>query len=266
MSRMFDKMKAGQPALGTISMSGAPEWVEILGNCGLDFVCADLMITALSWREAADLVRAAKVFDVTPWVRVQGYPWDGGRPSTRSVADVFRAVSIGAECVTVSVDTPEEVEAILHPRADPHRRPWLHHEEGAEGHADALIFPMIESAGAAAHIEEILSIPDLQAIFLALGDLPRALGHPGDVEHPEVRGFIERTVEAGGRHDVKVMANVGYYDTPAGIAAAAKWLWEAGIPVIWLPYPEYLIDRIYRATIDRIHGETVGRIDGLGTR
>jgi 2-keto-3-deoxy-L-rhamnonate aldolase RhmA len=261
MSRMFEKMEEGQPALGTISLSGAPEWVEILGNSGLDFVCADLMITALSWREAADLVRAAKVFDVTPWVRVQGYPWDGGKLSTRTVADVFRAVSIGAECVTVSVDTAEEVEAILHPRADPHRRPWLHHEPGEVGPEDALIFPMIESAGAARNIEEILSIPDLQAIFLALGDLPTALGHPGEVEHPEVRGFIERTVEAGRRNGVTVMSNVGYYDTPESIAGAAKWLWDAGIPVVWLPYPEYLADRLYRDTIGRVKDLT----DGAGS-
>ena len=36
--RLIDKMNAGEPALGVLSMSYSPEIVEILGYVGFDFL------------------------------------------------------------------------------------------------------------------------------------------------------------------------------------------------------------------------------------
>jgi 4-hydroxy-2-oxoheptanedioate aldolase len=256
MSRMFDRIAKGEVPVGTVTLANGPEYVEILGYTGMDFICIDMMLTSIDWKDAADLIRAANRYDVTPWIRLQGFPW-GSESDPRSTADVLRALSIGAECVTKSVDTPEEAEALLLPASDWHRRVYIYTgdaraDEEVELRArlarETLIFPLIESLGAARRIDEILAIKGLRAVFLGMGDLSRVMGHPGEPHHPEMRAFVKTTVERARQHGVIVIANTGRQDTPQSIADAVAELWDIGVRVIWIPYPTYILSRFYADT------------------
>ena len=257
MSRMFERIEEGRVALGTFMLTSGPEMVEVMGAADLDAVCVDHMVTAIDWGLTADMFRAARQYDMTPWIRLQGYPWHGGAVDTRTVADVLRAIAVGAEGITISVDTPEQVEAILQPRSDQHRRIWARGGEFHTSHeADVLIFPMIESLGAARAIDRILDIEGLQGVFLGMGDLSRELGHPRDNEHPEVLEFVGQVVEKTEERGQMVIANTPYVSQPAEIANSVDILWNLGVKAVWIPYPSYLVRTVYLDTSRIVRANT----------
>lgn len=59
LQRLLDKMNAGEPVIGTLTMSYSVEMVEILAYVGFDFLYVDQMFTTIGWKELADMVRAA---------------------------------------------------------------------------------------------------------------------------------------------------------------------------------------------------------------
>lgn len=59
LQRLLEKMNAGEPVIGTLTMSYSVEMVEILAYVGFDFLYVDQMFTTIGWKELADMVRAA---------------------------------------------------------------------------------------------------------------------------------------------------------------------------------------------------------------
>ena len=55
-----------------------------------------------------------------------------------------------------------------------------------------------ETAEAVQNIEAIARVPGLDAVFVGPYDLSASLGHPGEVDHPEVRAAIGRVSGAAG--------------------------------------------------------------------
>jgi 2-keto-3-deoxy-L-rhamnonate aldolase RhmA len=263
MSRFHDRLDAGQPAIGTIVVTTGPEWVDLLAHAGFDFVCIDQMVTAIDWSEAANMIRAAKQFNTSPWMRLQAYPWAGGGDrETLTIANVLRAISIGAEAVTVSVDTPEEATAILHPREELHRRIWIMggHDPAASADTtrdpvspDPILFPLIESLGAAERIEEFFDIDGLQTVFFGLGDLSRLLG-VSSIHAPEVLTIVKNGVRAAEKAGKYVSVTAGSVAQPTvdEIANSVNLFWDLGVKVIWVPHPTYLLNSLYRQVLDSL--------------
>lgn len=241
-----------EPALGTIVFAASPELVDLLASAGLDVVCIDMMISPTTWADATNMIRAARQFGARTWIRVQGYPWDGGAPSTRTVSDVMRALSIGADAVTISVDSRAEVEAILHPLADHHRRIWLFDGRPKRAEESGAVYPLIESEGALEHLESIFQVPDLDGVYLGLSDISRILGCPGDTDNASVRRVVSDAVDLGRRHGVRVMAGIGYHTDMDSICDSAEWMWRCGVAEIWLPYPTFVLSRFYREAVGAV--------------
>lgn len=261
-SRMFERIANDELAVGCLTLTEGSEWVEILGHSGMDAVCFDMMITSIDWKAAADMVRAANRYNVTPWVRLPSYPWGRTTPYVPT-AEVVRALSIGAECVTVSLDSPEEVEATIAPADDHHRRIYIQgkeYDDWLAGRADVaehtLIIPLLESLGAVNKMEEILSIKDLRAVWLGMGDLSTLLGHPGDSTHPEMREFIKHVVDLGKKHGTMVFVNTGRRDTEEPMVDQASWLWEIGVKFVLLTYPSYIAQRFYERSLAMLQDRT----------
>jgi 2-keto-3-deoxy-L-rhamnonate aldolase RhmA len=60
-----------------------------------------------------------------------------------------------------------------------------------------------ETAAAIENIEAIARVPDLDAVFVGPFDLSTSLGHPGELDHPVVRGAVARIAEVCGRAGVR---------------------------------------------------------------
>ena len=172
MSRMFERFANGQLATGTITLNHGLEIVEVLGYSGFDFICIDMMVTPLDWSEVAAMVLAAKRYNVTPWVRLSAYPWGDGEMDAGLPAQVMRAFGLGAECVLASVNTARQVEQLMHPMANAHRRFYI--RQGGknrtevqrkldEAEPELRVVPIIESSAAFEHIDEITAVPAASA-------------------------------------------------------------------------------------------------------
>ena len=266
MSRMDDRIARGELALGTLMTTHGTELVEIVGYSGLDFVCIDLMTTSLDWSDVAGMVLAAKRYEVTPWVRLPAYPWAGDQPNPALPAEALRALAIGAECVMASVNTAAGVEQLMRPMENAHRRFYIMQGRAdgtpEQGRLDALepahrIFPCIESRTAVDNIDAILDVPGLQQIYLGMGDLTKALGHPGEDRHPEVRAIVAEIAAKARARDIVVSANTLGYKGPESdladrIAAGVRVLEDAGVQVVLIPRPAMVVQVFYERTLELI--------------
>jgi len=264
MSRMFDRMDREEIAVGTIMLAPGREYVEVIGYAGLDFVCLDMMVTPLDWSEAASMVTSAALHGVTPWLRLSAYPWANEEFDASLSAQVLRGLSIGAECVLASVNTAREVEAMLHPLSNPHRRYYLARGAGRTddqerfdaAEAPQQVIPIIESEGALNNVDEILAVDGVRYVYLGMGDLTRALGHPGDDRHPEVRDAVASIVakarDRGIRVCANMLANVPGIDISEQIVASIQALRELGVSAAMTPRPTMVLQRFYEATLRQV--------------
>jgi 2-dehydro-3-deoxyglucarate aldolase len=80
----------------------------------------------------------------------------------------------------------------------------------------------VETEASVENLDDILAVPELGFVFVGPLDLSVALGHPGEVDHPEVQAVVEevrsKAVDAGvpvgglgfGMDDVNEKARNGY--------------------------------------------------------
>lgn len=268
---MLEKVEKGELAVGTLVLTHGTEWTELLGYIGFDFVCIDMMVTSLDWHDVAEMVLAAKRYDMTPWVRLSAYPWgsdlDGAMP-----AQVLRALSLGAEVVLASVNTARQVEQMLHPLSNAHRRFYL--QQGGGGRTEAqrrfdeaepsqVVLPLIESPEAVANLDEILKVPGLRMVGLGMGDLTRSLGHPEDVTHPVVGRFVRDIVRKAREHGIVVSANAlapkRGVDLSKATVDGVSSLWESGVQVVCAPRPPLVLQRFYETTFAALRERLPGK-------
>jgi 2-keto-3-deoxy-L-rhamnonate aldolase RhmA len=70
LQRLLDKLNAGEPVIGTLTMSYSVEMVEILAYVRFDFLYVDQMFTTIGSKERAAMVRAAQC------ARRSAYPYN----------------------------------------------------------------------------------------------------------------------------------------------------------------------------------------------
>lgn len=225
-----EQLDGGDVALGVLDNTYSPTLIEFYGDLGLDFVWLDFEHGGPSpWdAEAIErLLRAAELTGTELLVRL---------PVTEP-ALVRKVLDTGVRNVFLSrVETAEEVqEAVQAARfrydgqpghrglASPRARRWgLADDYVTTEDEEIVVGVTIENQEAVDDLEAILNISDLGFVFIGPFDLSVALGHPGDINHPEVQETIEtiRTtaLDAGvpvgglgfGMDDVTEKAQNGY--------------------------------------------------------
>jgi len=170
---------------------------ELLAAAGLDLLFADFEHSSLEVRDVEGIVRAADVSGVPVLVRL---------PASRLEA-AGRLLETGAAGLQVSdvrdVATVAAARgAALYPPLGarglaPGHRAAAYGAMTAAEHvaavgAETVLVGQIESAAGVAALPELLAMVDgPDAWFLGPTDLSCDLGHPGDLEHPEVRAALE---------------------------------------------------------------------------
>ena len=87
----------------------------------------------------------------------------------------------------------------------------------AEGNRETVVLAHVETRLGVQNIDDLLSNPHVDVVFLGMYDLSTSYGHPGDFRHPEVAAAVERVIQSGEAHG-KV---IGMYVPDA--ATAARW-------------------------------------------
>ena len=191
-----------QPVLGCIVNGAFPALVEMIGLAGFHFVFIDSEHSSLSVRECEELVRAAEVRHIMPFIRTPE-----NNPKT-----ILRYLDIGAMGIIVpEVNSKEEAEAAVQAvRYAPSGIRGLATTRCAdfgyckskseylkEANQETMLIALIESKKAVEHAEEILSVEGVDAVMIGTSDLSMSLGLLGQVDHPLVLAAYEKVLTLG---------------------------------------------------------------------
>ena len=245
-----------RPLIGSNLISGGPEWMELCGNAGFDFVCVDQMVSAMSWQETSEMLRGAAAGKTSGWVRLSAYPWGGDDQRAFLRRDVLKAIAIGAEAILASVDNAQDAAALVEmPEAHVRHRKYAVRGRDADGIVPAglpSIIPLIESDNALKNLTQFTAIAGLEAVFMGVGDLARLKGVTADVRDPKMASVLRDAVNVCAQKGVTVMCSTGRSDTLDEILTSIEMLWEIGVRVIWVANPAHIAFKIYRTIMDRV--------------
>lgn len=178
---------------------------EVMAHQGFDSLTIDMQHGVVDYQAAATMLAAISTTPVVPFARV---PWN----DPASVMKILDAGAYGVICPMIN--TRQQAEALVQackypPRGfrsfGPVRASIYAGADYAErANSDLVVMPMIETAQALENLDEILSVPGVDAIYVGPADLSLALGcRPRlDQTDPPVVKAQQQIVEACKRHGV----------------------------------------------------------------
>ena len=184
--------------LGTWLMSGAPSTAEAMGYCGFDFLVVDMEHVPIEIADLAQLLRAIGCTAAEPVVRLA---WN-------DQVLIKRAMDAGAQTLMLPfVQTAEEArEAASYMRYPPDgvRGVAAVHRASRFGRAtdylrrandQAYTIVQLETPEAIERLPEIAAVEGVNALFVGPGDLSAAMGHIGNIGHPDVQALIAKAAK-----------------------------------------------------------------------
>jgi 2-keto-3-deoxy-L-rhamnonate aldolase RhmA len=184
-----------------VKLTRGVEIVSIAKSAGFDAICVDLAHSTLDMATAQQLCIAALHAGFAPLVRV---PW-------LSPEHIGQALDAGAFGVVVpQVRSADDARAIVRAAKYPpfgDRSVSITYAQFGYRHVPAevaiarlneitMVVPMIETAEALAHIEEIAAVDGVDMALIGGTDLTTELGIPGQYGHPLARDAYDRIIAA----------------------------------------------------------------------
>lgn len=214
--------RGGRAPLGTFVKIPTVHVLELLRLAGFDFVVLDGEHAPLSLEDLDVQIALARAIELLPIVRVPDH----------SYADVQRVLDAGAAGILVPHVSDREtavrvLSQMLHPPLGTRGSGgamraggWGLDPEAAKGYANPdLVWRvlMIEEARALEHLEEILGVPYLSAVFVGPSDLSMSMGLPRSDER--VRAAIHSVLVAAKEHGVPAATLAANGEEAARLAA-----------------------------------------------
>lgn len=193
------KIKAGETAYGVFVPMGSPTIIEVIGHIGFDFAIFDGEHGPMGVESCEHMIRAADTVNITPIIRV----------AMNIQQNILRHLDIGALGVQIPlVNTKDDAESVVRSvKYPPEGKRGLASVRAAnygltgslgdyvgEANKELLIITHVETMQAVDNLKEILSVPDLDVVFIGPTDLSSAMGYTGQIKHPEVQKMIEYLV------------------------------------------------------------------------
>jgi 4-hydroxy-2-oxoheptanedioate aldolase len=189
------RLLAGETLFGTLIVSPSPRWPDAVRDCGLDFVFIDTEHIALDRAELSWMCQTYAAIGLPPLVRIPS-------PDPYAASMVLDGGAAGV--IAPYVETVEQVQALrgavkLRPIKGQKLRQML---DGAEVEPELksspgddtksrLLIVNIESVPAVEALDEILAVPDLDAVLIGPYDLSCSLDVPEQWEHPRFLSACE---------------------------------------------------------------------------
>jgi 4-hydroxy-2-oxoheptanedioate aldolase len=178
MTGLREKWANGDETLGLWLSSPSMLTAEITGRQPVDYVCVDTQHGVNDYQIAAAMITAIEIGGGNPITRV---PWN--EPGI-----IGKMLDAGSHGVIVPmVNTREQAEAVVRATryAPAGSRSWgpviaamRHPDNRAWADANVACIPMIETVEALANLDDILSVPGVDAIYVGPADLSISLGLP----------------------------------------------------------------------------------------
>jgi 2-keto-3-deoxy-L-rhamnonate aldolase RhmA len=230
-NQLKQNLQQGKVVLGLFINSAYPAFVEICGHAGFDFAVIDLEHGALNTLVAEDLCRAADCVGIAPLVRVRKN--DGPQ--------IQRALDIGSAGVQVpQIETKADAQAVVrNAKYSPigarglsfYTRAGVYSSAGTQIadqlNEESMVVVHVEGKRGVENLQEIISVPYIDVIFLGPYDLSQSLGIPGKVRDPRVIELMQTAVQEI-RNAGKVAGT--FADNPE---TAKQWI-DAGVQYLAL--------------------------------
>lgn len=198
----------GETVIGTmVQEMRVPAIAQILKAVGFDFFMLDMEHGSYSLETAADILRMGRLLDLCPLVRVASPqyhlitgPLDHGamgimlprvetRAHVETLVESMKYPPVGKRGCSSDAPHSEYVFGPLREFLDTNNE-------------DTLAIAQIERKVAIEHLDDILSVPGVDAALIGPEDLSVSLGVPGETAHPIVVEAIEKVIAAARRHNV----------------------------------------------------------------
>ena len=178
---------------------------EVMAHQGFDSLTVDMQHGVVDYQVAVSMLQAISTTPVMPLARV---PWN----DPARLMKILDAGAYGVICPMIN--TRAEAEALVQACKYPPRgyRSWgpvrasiyAGADYGDHANDDIVVMPMIETALALKNLDEILSVPGVDAVYVGPSDLSLALGCKPRLDQTDapVVEAQQRILEACKRHGV----------------------------------------------------------------
>lgn len=197
-------LRAGRRQIGLWSALAVPASVELLAHAGFDWLLLDMEHAPIDLGELRGELMALNGSATHAIVRP---PWNDA-VAVKRILDLgaqtllFPVIQSGAEAAAAVASTrypPAGVRGVAGgTRATRYGRVADYYGKAQE---ELCVIVQIETRAGLEHLDAILAVDGVDALFLGPADLSASLGHLGDPRHPEVAAAMEdalrRCVAAG---------------------------------------------------------------------
>jgi len=190
---------AGRAALGAWLVIPSVFSAEIIAHAGFDWVCVDMQHGVIDYAQMVAMLQAVACTNVTPLVRV---PWN--EPGT-----IGKTLDAGARGVIVPMvnsraEAERAVQACRYAPAGTRSYGPVRANYSAgfdyfsRANDDVLCIVMVETREAVTHVDEILAVPGIDAVYVGPADLSVTLGLPpaADQDAASFNDALARILEA----------------------------------------------------------------------
>ncbi len=223
-NKVKKKLQAGGTAWGASTMGRDPLAAKLAATTGVDFV----------WIDTEHASHGAESIEMSPPLIRQSGAMPMVRIAILDPALMKKALDIGAQAVMIpQVDNAEQARlAVKYAKYPPEGsrgispmwtfyndvdwKPYL-----PAANDETMVIVQVESPEAVGQVELMAQVEGVDVVFAGPMDLSAALGHIGEIEHPEVQKFL-----------ADFPARVTPYGKAAGIAVgsfeSAALAWQRG--------------------------------------
>jgi 2-dehydro-3-deoxyglucarate aldolase len=198
-SSIKEKLARGEASIGSWMSMGHVSIAEILSSAGYDWVVVETEHTAIDVSEVLRLVMAIEGRGAVPLVRLA---WNDPI-QCKAVLD-SGAAGVIVPMVNTRADAELAVKGAKYPplgirgvglaRAQGYGQHFDEYVRRAN--AETLLVVQIEHVDAVKNIEEIVSVPGIDATFIGPYDLSLSMGIPGQLSHPDLLAARQRVLDA----------------------------------------------------------------------
>lgn len=204
-NRLRQLWKEDKPALGCWLSIPDPFCAEMIARMGFDWLCIDMQHGLIDYQRALSMLQAISTTAAAPVVRV---PWND--PGVIMKMLDAGACSVIVPMIETVADAEKAAAACRYPPAGmrsfgPTRAVVsVGGDYVTKAGEYVCCIPMIETAAAMDNLDDILSVPGVDAVYIGPMDLSLALGLPPrpDGEEPVYAEARKKVVEACKRHNI----------------------------------------------------------------
>ena len=191
---VLDKLRSGNPTIGSWLQISSPDVAELLGNAGYDWIAVDMEHGSISRSILKDVFRALELGNTLPMARI----------AQSNQQNIKEALDAGAKGIILpmienktqlergiswSYYPPKGCRGVGYSRANLFGEKFEEYKNHFS--SKVIIVAQIEHVNAIVNIDEILSVSELDAIMIGPYDLSGSMGITGEFDHSEFVQALE---------------------------------------------------------------------------